>query len=40
MLIANNDKWSVTVRAKGIDSEDSPRFATMKKLANRALSRF
>lgn len=40
MLIANNDKWSVTVRAKGIDSEDSPRFATVKKLANRALSRF
>lgn len=40
ILIANNDDWSVTVRAKGISSKYSEKFAVLKKLANKALTRF
>jgi len=40
ILIANNDKWSVTIRAKGIRDESSPRFDVVKELADKALSRF
>ena len=40
ILIANGDDWSVTVRAKGIDSKYSEKFGVLKSLANMALLRF
>ena len=40
ILIANGDKWSVTIRAKGIPDTDSEKFVALKGLANKALSRF
>ena len=40
ILIANGDKWSVTIRAKNIDDEYSEKFIALKDLANKALSRF
>lgn len=40
ILIANGDKWSVTIRASGIPDEDSARFQVLKDLANKALTRF
>ena len=40
ILIANGPDWSVTVRAKGVDSMYSENFSTLKTLANKALSRF
>ena len=40
IMIANGDKWSVTIRAKGIPDEDSARFQVLKELANKALTRF
>lgn len=40
ILIANGDKWSTTVRAKGVRDKDSNKFLVLKELANKALSRF
>jgi hypothetical protein len=40
ILIANGDKWSVTIRAKNIDDVSSEKFPVLKELANKALSRF
>jgi len=40
ILIANDDKWSVTVRALGVSNKNSTEFRKVKELANRALSRF
>lgn len=40
ILIANGDKWSVTIRAKNIDDKHSGKFMVLKELANKALSRF
>jgi hypothetical protein len=40
ILIANGDKWSITIRAKGIEDEYSNKFLVLKELANKALSRF
>ena len=40
IMIANGDKWSITVRAKGIPDEHSERFQILKDLANKALTRF
>ncbi len=40
ILIANGDKWSITVRALGVRDKNSTRFRKVKELADRALSRF
>jgi len=40
ILIANSNDWSVTARAKGIDSQYSEKFGVLKSLANKALTRF
>lgn len=40
ILIANNDKWSVTVSAIGVSDKNSTKFRKVKELANKALSRF
>ena len=40
IMIANGDKWSVTIRARGIPDEDSARFQVLKDLADKALTRF
>lgn len=40
ILIANGDKWSVTIRASGISDENSDKFIVLKELGNKALSRF
>ena len=40
ILIANSDKWSITVRAQGIADEYSYKFVVLIDLADRALSRF
>ena len=40
ILIANGDKWSITVRAWGVSDKNSTKFRKVKELANKALSRF
>lgn len=40
ILIANGDKWSVTVRAMGVSDKNSAKFRKVKELADKALSRF
>jgi len=40
ILFANNDKWSITVRASGITSENSARFDALRRVSNRTLYRF
>jgi hypothetical protein len=40
ILIANGDKWSITIRAKGIIDKNSDKFFVLKELANKALTRF
>lgn len=40
ILIANGDKWSVTIRAHGIRDVNADKFIVLKELANKALSRF
>jgi hypothetical protein len=39
-LLANGDDWSVTIRAKGVSDTQSEKFALLKNLGNKALSRF
>lgn len=40
ILIANSEKWSITIRAQGIENEYSNKFLVLKDLAIKALSRF
>lgn len=40
ILIADSDKWSITIRAQGIANEYSDKFLVLKELANKALTRF
>jgi hypothetical protein len=40
MLLANGDKWSVTIRAKSVSDKNATEFTVLMDLANKALSRF